>query len=99
VLGAYPNVADTLHAIYSDADGLDAAVSNEQATKVQLDIARRQLTSGQVSQLFLLQAEEAYQQSVVTRVQAQALRFGDSAALFVALGGGWWNRPRQLSSN
>ena len=99
VLGAYQNVADTLHAIYSDADGLNAAVKNEQATKVQLDIARRQLTSGQVNELFLLQAEEAYQQAVVNRVQAQALRFGDSAALFVALGGGWWNKPQQLSSN
>jgi len=99
VLGAYQNVADTLHAIYSDADGLDAAVKNERATKVQLDIARRQLTGGQVNELFLLQAEEAYQQAVVNRVQAQALRFGDSAALFVALGGGWWNGPQQLSSN
>jgi NodT family efflux transporter outer membrane factor (OMF) lipoprotein len=99
VLGAYQNVADTLHAIYSDADGLNAAVKNEQASKVQLDIARRQLTSGFVNELFLLQAEEAYQQAVVNRIQAQAARFGDSAALFMALGGGWWNRPQQMTSN
>jgi outer membrane protein TolC len=26
-------------------------------------------------------------------VQAQANRFADTAALFQALGGGWWNRP------
>jgi len=25
-------------------------------------------------------------------VQAQASRYGDTAALFQALGGGWWNR-------
>jgi hypothetical protein len=25
-------------------------------------------------------------------VQAQAARFSDTAALFQALGGGWWNR-------
>jgi len=25
-------------------------------------------------------------------VQAQAARFADTAALFQALGGGWWNR-------
>jgi NodT family efflux transporter outer membrane factor (OMF) lipoprotein len=99
VLGAYQNVADTLHAIYSDADGLAAAVKTETATKVQLDIARRQLTAGQVNQLFLLQAEEAYQQAVVNRIQAQAARFGDSAALFMALGGGWWSRPERLSAN
>jgi NodT family efflux transporter outer membrane factor (OMF) lipoprotein len=99
VLTAYQNVADTLHAIYSDADGLAAAVRNEQATRIQLDIARRQLTSGQVNELFLMQAQQAYQQAVINRIQAQAMRFGDSAALFMALGGGWWNRPDQLSSD
>jgi hypothetical protein len=26
-------------------------------------------------------------------VQAQANRFADTGALFLALGGGWWNRP------
>ena len=26
-------------------------------------------------------------------MQAQAARFSDTAALFQALGGGWWNRP------
>jgi NodT family efflux transporter outer membrane factor (OMF) lipoprotein len=99
VLGAYQNVADTLHAIHGDADGLTAAVRNEQAAKVQLDIAQLQLASGQVAELYLLQAEEAYQQAVIGRIQAQTLRFGDSAALFMALGGGWWNRQGELSAN
>jgi outer membrane protein TolC len=40
----------------------------------------------------LIQAELAYQAAVIARVQAQAARFGDAAALFQALGGGWWNR-------
>lgn len=92
ILTAYENVADALHAIYSDADGLKAAQRNEDAARVQLEIAQRQLDAGLVYQLFLLQAQEAYQQAVLARIQAQALRFGDSAALFVALGGGWWNR-------
>jgi NodT family efflux transporter outer membrane factor (OMF) lipoprotein len=93
VIAAYQNVADTLHAIYSDADGLEAAVQYEHATKIQLDIAQRQLTTGMIGELFLLQAQESYQQALINRVQAQELRFGDSAALFMALGGGWWNRP------
>jgi NodT family efflux transporter outer membrane factor (OMF) lipoprotein len=97
VIAAYQNVADTLHAIYSDADALQAAVQNERATKIELDIAQRQLTTGLVGELFLLQAQESYQQAVINRVQAQALRFGDSAALFLALGGGWWNRPDRKS--
>jgi outer membrane protein TolC len=52
-----------------------------------------------VDELFLLQAQESYQQALINRVQAQASRFGDSAALFMALGGGWWNRPDQKSLN
>jgi NodT family efflux transporter outer membrane factor (OMF) lipoprotein len=99
VIAAYENVADTLHAIYDDADGLQAAVQNERASEVQLDIARRQLTTGLVDELFLLQAQEAYEQALINRVQAQTLKFGDSAALFMALGGGWWNRPDQKSSD
>jgi NodT family efflux transporter outer membrane factor (OMF) lipoprotein len=99
VIAAYQNVADTLHAIYSDADGLEAAVQNERAMKIQLDIAQRQLTTGLIGELFLLQAQEAYQQAVINRIQAQGSRFGDSAALFMALGGGWWNRPDQKSLN
>jgi outer membrane protein TolC len=47
---------------------------------------------GYVNYLSLLSAETAYQQSLLSRVQAQATRYGDSVALFQALGGGWWNR-------
>jgi len=34
-----------------------------------------------------------YQQAKLGYIQAQALRLQDTAALFVALGGGWWNGP------
>jgi outer membrane protein TolC len=34
-----------------------------------------------------------YQQAVLGLAQARALRFGDTAALYQSLGGGWWNRP------
>ena len=37
-------------------------------------------------------AQQAYQQARVTLAQAQASRFADTAALFQALGGGWWHR-------
>jgi hypothetical protein len=29
---------------------------------------------------------------VINRLRAQAARYTDTAALFQALGGGWWNR-------
>ncbi len=92
VLTAYQNVADTLHASLSDADELAGAVQTEQAAKLTYDLARRQMEVGFVDDLILLNAETAYQQALIQRVQAQAARYGDTVALFQALGGGWWNR-------
>jgi outer membrane protein TolC len=92
VITAYQNVADTLHAALSDADALAADVRAEKSAKVTYDLMRRQMEVGYVSYLSLLSAETAYRQTLLTRVQAQATRFGDTVALFQALGGGWWNR-------
>jgi NodT family efflux transporter outer membrane factor (OMF) lipoprotein len=92
VMAAYQNIADTLHASLSDADALAADVGAEKSAKVTYDLTRRQMEIGYVNYLALLSAETAYQQTVLTRVQAQATRYGDTVALFQALGGGWWNR-------
>jgi outer membrane protein TolC len=92
VLAAFQNVADTLEALKSDADALAAAAKAEAAAKTSLDIAKRQLSLGAVNYLVLLNAEQTYEQAVVNRVQAQSARFADTAALYQALGGGWWNR-------
>jgi len=92
VLTAFQNVADTLHAIQSDADALKAAVAAERAAAKSLAIVRRQLELGDVSYLALLNAEQTYQQAQINLVQAHANRYADTAALFQALGGGWWNR-------
>jgi hypothetical protein len=99
VITAYQNVADTLHASLSDADALAAQVDAENAAKVTYDLTRRQMETGYVNYLTLLSAEAAYQQALLARVQAQAARYGDSVALFQALGGGWWNRTRKASAN
>ena len=94
VITAYQNVADTLHASLSDADTLAADAQAENSAKVTYDLTRRQMEVGYVSYLSLLSAETTYQQALLTRVQAQATRYGDSVALFQALGGGWWNRKQ-----
>ena len=93
VLTAFQNVTDTLYAIQSDADAVKAAVAAEQAAGQSLAIARRQLELGDISYLALLNAEQTYQQASITLVQALSNRYADTAALFQALGGGWWNRP------
>jgi NodT family efflux transporter outer membrane factor (OMF) lipoprotein len=92
VLTAFQNVADTLHALQQDANGLSAAAAARDAAKVTLDLAQEQFQSGYAGYLPLLSAEQTYQQASMNLVQAQANRYADTAALFQALGGGWWNR-------
>jgi NodT family efflux transporter outer membrane factor (OMF) lipoprotein len=92
VLTAFQNVADTLHALYQDADTLKAAAAAKDAASVTLRLAKKQYEAGYASYLALLSAEQVYQQAVINLVQAQANRYADTAALFQALGGGWWNR-------
>jgi NodT family efflux transporter outer membrane factor (OMF) lipoprotein len=92
VLISFQNVADTLHALDQDAEALNAAVASRDAATVTLDLTKRQMQTGYVSYLALLSAEQAYQQALLNLVQAQSNRYADTAALFQALGGGWWNR-------
>jgi NodT family efflux transporter outer membrane factor (OMF) lipoprotein len=92
VITAFQNVADSLHALQSDADTLKAAYAAERAAFKSLDIARRQLQLGAIGYLGLLTAENSYDTALLALVQAQAARYADTVALFQALGGGWWNR-------
>ena len=92
VLTAFQNVADTLRALQYDAETLRAAAASEAAAARSLEIVRRQLTVGQIPYAGVLAAETTYQQARLALVQAQANRLADTAALFQALGGGWWNR-------
>jgi NodT family efflux transporter outer membrane factor (OMF) lipoprotein len=92
VLSAFQNVADTLSALEQDAEALQAAAAAAAAARRTLDLAQRQLQDGYAGDLALLNAEQSYQQSQISLVQAQANRYADTAALFQALGGGWWHR-------
>jgi outer membrane protein TolC len=89
VITAFQNVADALRALQADARAMKAAVHAEDTAKASLDIVQKQLEEGQVNQLLLLNAQQTYLTAVVVRVQAEATRFADTAALFMALGGGW----------
>lgn len=92
VLTACANVADTLAALDEDAAGLKAAAAAQSAAETTLDLAQRQYKDGYAGYLALLNAEQTYQQARIGFVQAQASRYADTAALFQALGGGWWHR-------
>jgi hypothetical protein len=88
----------SLHAALSDAQTLAAAANAEKASEVTLDLTQHQMQVGYVNYLTLLNAETANSQAVLGRIQAQASRFGDTVALFQALGGGWWNRAGSAST-
>jgi outer membrane protein TolC len=92
VIGAFQNVADSLRAIQSDADAVKASSDFEKAAKVSLDLAQQQMQTGNANVLLLLNAQVTYEQAVLQLVQAQANRVSDTAALYQALGGGWWSR-------
>jgi len=89
VVTAMQNVADALRSLQADARAVQAAVKAELAAKASLDIIQKQLVLGQVSQVTVLNAQQVYLTAAVVRVQAQATRLSDTAALFLALGGSW----------
>jgi NodT family efflux transporter outer membrane factor (OMF) lipoprotein len=93
VILACQNVADSLRALQSDADALKASAEAERAAKLTFDLAQRQRELGTISWVAVLNAEQSYRTAQLALVQAQANRYSDTAGLFQALGGGWWNRP------
>jgi NodT family efflux transporter outer membrane factor (OMF) lipoprotein len=101
VLGAFQNVADALRAVQLDAATLKADRNALSAASETLNLAEGQYRLGAITYVTLLNAQRLYQQSRLAIVQAQAARYADTAALFQALGGGWWNRtdvaPNPLS--
>ena len=97
VILACQNVADTLRALQADADELRANAEARQAAEAAFSLAQRQYRLGTISFVAVLNAEQLYQQAELARVQAEANRYSDTAALYQALGGGWWNRPEEHS--
>ena len=92
VLSAFQDVANALRALQADADTLRAQVAAEQTAAASLKLSEQQYQLGAVNYLILLNAQQTYQTAVINRLRAQAARYSDTAALFQALGGGWWHR-------
>lgn len=94
VLQSFQNVADVLRALETDAATLKADQDALLSAKDALDLVRRQFELGAASYLSLLSADSQYQQSRIAVIQAKASRMADTAALFQAMGGGWWNNSK-----
>ena len=92
VLTAFQNVADVLRALELDAKLLNEQAKAEATARDALTLTQKQFDLGAVNFLSLLVAQRQHRQAQVLLIQAQARRYADTAALFQALGGGWWNR-------
>jgi len=91
VLQAFGNVADTLRALEEDARTLKAQADAEALAGDRLALTRKQWELGGTSYLALLDAQRQYELARAALVSVQGSRYADTAALFQALGGGWWN--------
>jgi outer membrane protein TolC len=98
VITAFQNVSNTLYALQADADALAAQTAAERSAAGSLDLVQAQYKAGGASYVQVLTAEQSYQNAAIALVKARAQRYADTAALFQALGGGWWNRT-DLTAN
>lgn len=92
VLNAFQEVANALRALETGAQALKSASDAERYAYETLELVQQQYKLGTASYLSVLYYQNQYQQAKIKSVAAQATRFSDTAALFAALGGGWWNR-------
>lgn len=93
VLAAFAQVTDGLRAVGHDAEALDAQRTALESADAALRLVRINYTTGLASYLQVLVANEQYLQSRLGLIQAETQRLQDAVALFVAVGGGWWNLP------
>jgi NodT family efflux transporter outer membrane factor (OMF) lipoprotein len=92
VLTAFQNVANALQSLQYDAAALQSSELAEQSSSRSLAVTRDQYLLGGQPFTAVLTAQTTYQNAVISRVKAEASRLSDTAALFQALGGGWWHR-------
>jgi NodT family efflux transporter outer membrane factor (OMF) lipoprotein len=97
VLAAFAQVADSLKALEHDAEALQAQADAQHAAEEALHLLQANYRAGLAAYLDVLTVDVQYQQATIAYLQAVAQRHQDTVALFVALGGGWWNGKNQTA--
>jgi NodT family efflux transporter outer membrane factor (OMF) lipoprotein len=90
VLGAFAQVADALRALDHDAAALRAQDEALVAAREALHLVQVNYAAGLDTYLDVLTADALYHEAAINELEALALRYQDTVALYVALGGGWW---------
>lgn len=96
VLVSFGQVADLLQALAHDAELLQTQQRALESASSAVRLQRLGYSGGGTGVLPVLDAERQYQKARLGYVQAEAQRYQDTAQLFVAMGGGWWNSPIAL---
>jgi len=91
VLTAFQQVADSINALEHDAEGVQATVDARHAAQENLQMLQINLRAGVAAEIDVLVADVQFHQANIAALEANAQRYQDTVALFVALGGGWWN--------
>jgi NodT family efflux transporter outer membrane factor (OMF) lipoprotein len=94
VLDAFAQVGDSLKALEHDAQALQAQANAQYTAGEALQLVQVNYRAGLVAYLDVWAADVQFHQASIGYLQALAQRYQDTVALFVALGGGWWNAPR-----
>ena len=97
VLAAFEQVADALQALVYDAQALEAQAEAQRDALGALSLVQTGYRAGTVGYLDVLIADVQLHQATIAYLQAVAQRHQDTVALFVALGGGWWNGQDEVS--
>jgi NodT family efflux transporter outer membrane factor (OMF) lipoprotein len=95
VLAAFAQVSDSLTALEHDAEALQAEVDVQRAAKENLYMLQANYRAGLVAFSDVLTADVQLHETTIGYLQAVAQRHQDTVALFVSLGGGWWNVRHQ----
>jgi len=64
-----------------------------------LKLIQANYQGGIANYLEVLITNGQYHQAKISYIEVQAQRFQDTVALFVALGGGWWNAEEKILGN
>jgi len=96
VLTAFQQVADTLRALEHDAETVQASADAATAAQTALTLTQANYQAGVADYLAVLTATQQYQAARLSYLQASAQRLQDTVALYVALGGGWWNAAKPV---
>jgi NodT family efflux transporter outer membrane factor (OMF) lipoprotein len=96
VISSFEQVADALRALEHDAESVEAQFRALDAAAGALKLLQANYEAGLASYLQVILADQQYQQAYIAYLQARVQRLQDTAALFVALGGGWWNKDQDV---